>query len=359
MEGKADAHASEAVYGMSDTTRTSESERARVGTGALEKSAGSTLQGDRACTGCGFNLLGQPIVREGHYGLLIARCPECGAVAPLTEYPSISKWSRRIVGVVAALWLVALIAVTVGAGSALFGMTIVSSQEASQEFARSMESAYSAEVALQQQGQQASGGTGAGATTPTVGGAGQGTSSGPAPPLPPLPAHVRVRFSSMQAPQSWVEQQDVPERFLEWGGWVAVGNEVGIVAMPLCIVALAAGLFLGVAVLNQRRGGLLVVGLLPLAVCAAFHGLAYAGRSAGSFSPSEDAAMSFLWWRITLVGGIAAGVMLLLGVWFARPIARAFVRLMLPPRLRVPMYPLWEADGLPPPTARRVSRPSA
>ncbi len=339
---------------MSEEAQTTEAARTRAGT--AEKDAGSTLQGDRACTGCGFNLLGQPIVREGHYGLLIARCPECGAVAPLTEYPSISRWSRRIVGVVAALWLAALIAVTVGSGSALFGLTIVSSQEASQGFAHSLERAYSAEVAAQ----QAAGGSGAGSTpAPGAGPAAQSSVTGPTIPLPPIPPHVRVRFSTMTAPQSWVEQQDVAQRFLEWGGWVAVGDEVGLVVMPLCIVALGAGMFLGVAVLNQRRVGLLVVGLMPLVVCATFHALAYAGRSAGTVSPSEDATMAFLWWRITLVGVIAAAVMLLLGVWFARPIARAYVRLMLPARLRVPLYPLWEADGLPPPRARRVSRPSA
>ncbi len=41
----------------------------------------STLVGDRLCIRCGFNLCGQPVLRERHYRMLIARCPECSTVA--------------------------------------------------------------------------------------------------------------------------------------------------------------------------------------------------------------------------------------------------------------------------------------
>jgi hypothetical protein len=41
----------------------------------------STLIGDRLCIKCGYNLVGQPIMRETHYDMLILRCPECATVA--------------------------------------------------------------------------------------------------------------------------------------------------------------------------------------------------------------------------------------------------------------------------------------
>ena len=44
------------------------------------------LSGDRCCARCGFNLYGQTIIREPHYGLLMVRCPECGTAAAMQEY---------------------------------------------------------------------------------------------------------------------------------------------------------------------------------------------------------------------------------------------------------------------------------
>lgn len=65
---------------------------------------GNLIVGSRACHDCGYCLEGQPIVREEHYGMLIARCPECGTVAALQEYPSLSGWGRRLGALSAAGW---------------------------------------------------------------------------------------------------------------------------------------------------------------------------------------------------------------------------------------------------------------
>ena len=334
------------------------SERAmtdRVGEGSAgertERSCGSSLQGDRACTRCGFNLVGQPILRESHYGLLIARCPECGAAAPLTEYPSVSRWSRRIVGLLAAVWVMALVGVTVGSGAALFGLTVAASHESAEDLGWALENAYLAE-----QAQLAA--LGAGATMGPVAPGAAAASAGQIAPVAPT-ARVRVRFSSNAAPKDWVEKQDVPQRFSAMGGWAFVLGESGLFAIPVLIVAGVAGAFLGLAAMHQRRWRLAMVSVLPLGVCAAFHGIAYAGRLQGHNTPAEMAAMDYLWWRVTLVGmALALGAMTLSAV-FARPIARGFVRLMLPPRMRVPLFPLWEADGLAPPRPRPGSRASA
>ena len=52
------------------------------------------MTGDRFCTKCGYNLVGQEIVREKHYELLIVRCPECATVTGLQDYPRLGTWPK-------------------------------------------------------------------------------------------------------------------------------------------------------------------------------------------------------------------------------------------------------------------------
>ena len=79
-----------------DGTRGAESRAERV----------AIITGTRLCIRCGFNLTGQTILREPAYDLLIARCPECGTVAPLQEYPPLGAWQRRWAVLLAVLWFV-------------------------------------------------------------------------------------------------------------------------------------------------------------------------------------------------------------------------------------------------------------
>ena len=67
-----------------------------------ERRTVSILVGDRLCTKCGYNLTGQPVLREPHYEMLIVRCPECGAVAALQEYPVLGRWAGRWAALLAA-----------------------------------------------------------------------------------------------------------------------------------------------------------------------------------------------------------------------------------------------------------------
>ncbi|MFG0306583.1 MAG: hypothetical protein ACF8Q5_10280 [Phycisphaerales bacterium JB040] len=78
------------------------------------------IQTDRACVGCGFNLFGQTIVRDEHYGLPIARCPECGRVCALQEYPGLGAWARRWGALLGAAWLL----VAVGLFALLLSLSV-------------------------------------------------------------------------------------------------------------------------------------------------------------------------------------------------------------------------------------------
>ena len=55
----------------------------------------SVTYGDRLCTHCHYNLIGQPVLREPYYSMLIVRCPECGTVAAMQEYPQLGRWANR------------------------------------------------------------------------------------------------------------------------------------------------------------------------------------------------------------------------------------------------------------------------
>ncbi|MHC4949188.1 MAG: hypothetical protein ACYTG1_13185, partial [Planctomycetota bacterium] len=102
----------------------------------------SVLVGDRLCIGCGYNLTGQPVLREPHYRLLIVRCPECATVAGLQEYPVLGRWANRWAALVAALWFVVLLAFAFGSSASLFGMSIVSGEEACRPYRERLHEGY-------------------------------------------------------------------------------------------------------------------------------------------------------------------------------------------------------------------------
>lgn len=297
----------------------------------------SSLEGDRPCVTCGFNLIGQSIVREEHYGMLIARCPECGGVAPLMEYPGVSKWTRRLMGLMAALLALAMIGVTVGSGGAMFGVTIAGVGQASEDLAHQIEFKHAEEVRQSQ---------------PSANAASAG-----APGALPAP-HVIVTGHSRiaDAPKEWVARQDLSGIHRAHGGWDAVVREYGVLLIPLALASVVAGAFLGITALHQRRWRLAALGLLPIGVFASFLAIATLGGPGRWQSPSETAAFDYMALRVGGTAGLFALVVITVAILTARPIARAFIRLMLPPRLRAPLYPLWEADGLPPPRARRATR---
>lgn len=82
-----------------------------------------TLTGDRLCMQCLHPLVGSPISREPHTGLLYVRCGECGTASALFEYPTVGPWLRRMKAVASStLVAIALALVLVTCGIA-FGFT--------------------------------------------------------------------------------------------------------------------------------------------------------------------------------------------------------------------------------------------
>src|SRR4051812_32614115 len=84
---------------------------------------GSTVVGDRLCIRCGVNLVGQPIVREPVYGMFLIRCPECSTAASLQEYPLLGRWAGRLAALIAALWLLFVVATLLATTGIIGGLS--------------------------------------------------------------------------------------------------------------------------------------------------------------------------------------------------------------------------------------------
>jgi len=292
------------------------------------------LTGDRLCAACGFNLHGQSIVREPHYGMLIVRCPECSSVAALQEYPTLGRWAGRWAGVLAGLWLLVLL----GAWAASAGIISASSYAVSESFTRPaalriagafVEWASSEDVQAQLTARNSW------ATNQTVN-------------------------SYTWIDDDWLQSQDLRSLtagpggladrydFLAAKGWVGIG-----------IAAFVIGCFWSVALLHAGWRGRAAAALAIVALAGLFDWMAFSGsRSWGAVLASDVAHQEF--------GGLAMGATLafsllplMVGMTLGRRLARLTVRVLLPPRLRGPLAFLWYCDALPAPKTRHEIRPGS
>ena len=276
------------------------------------------LQGDRLCAGCHYNLTGQSIVRESHYQLLIVRCPECGTVASVQEYPLLGRWSSRWAAMAAAgflLFAVLLFAATV---LTIFGLSMGSAEQAAWKLSTVIDQKFQAWQAEQ-----------AGAVDPAN---------------PPTWQVWQQMF------QSWWDQQDLAQVIGESGGWFSVvGWRPFMLWLPLGLLAVVFGVAWSAVLLHMKRRGHLMFAALVMATTAVL-----------GFAIMLDWMQSeqYYAWAIARratgprMGGMTiafGGLMFAVGLMIGRPLVRAFVRAMLPPRLRGALAALWIADGLPPP----------
>ncbi|RMH29311.1 MAG: hypothetical protein D6693_02145 [Planctomycetota bacterium] len=284
----------------------------------------STIVGDRLCVGCGFNLTGQPIVKEPTYGLLIARCPECGVVAALQEYPLLGKWANRWASLAAALWLLVLLGGAFGFGMMVFGLSMATVEVGSDHFADA--------IVLASPVSASSGASNAG------GGFGGNIN----------------RWNSI-IELSWWRAQN-PWAILEQAGGFRrrVASDVVGFWMGLFIAGSVAGVAGSVALLHARRRRAVVLALLPVAIAATVQTVVQSSL-ASEVAHSMTASASTLA-RVTLgpalfaLADAAAYLGLAAGVVAGRSIVRGLARALLPPRMRSSLAFLWLADDKPPPT---------
>lgn len=65
----------------------------------------ASVETDRFCDGCGYNLRTRPVRREPRTELLVTLCPECGRFHAAGELTSVGKpWLRRLATLLIAAW---------------------------------------------------------------------------------------------------------------------------------------------------------------------------------------------------------------------------------------------------------------
>jgi hypothetical protein len=296
--------------------------------GTLHERRVSTVAGHRLCASCGFALLGQPILREPHYEMLIIRCPECGTVAAVQEYPALGRWAGRWAALLAALWLFVLVVAVFASAGLLFGMSQGMLEEGSRGYAEEIARAHD-----------------------------QWYRALPDPKNSPVTQYMPTQ--SAVSAYSWVDSswwEGVDKAaFLEaqGGGFGAIDPRAMWFLGWVALAGVVVGVFWSVALLGQRRSRAIVLVILVVALAAGFAWMANATSDyswmGGGVTYAAWAARAQLAPYVEAIALLAGAVAAAAGIWFGRPLARLAVRTLLPPHLRPSLHVLWLADGLTPP----------
>lgn len=280
------------------------------------------IRADRACIGCGFNLYGQTVLKEPHYGLAIARCPECGVVAALQQYPAMTHWVNRFRAIMAAIYVLFLLGAFVLTTMVFSAFATATAESASTNLANHVGRAYS----VWEQEQVAANPQGAPVTTNTA----MLSSTG--------------SYQWVMVSPEWAETR-LDATIDSFGSLMGgVDREAVLFLLPSGVVAFCIGVFWSVLLLGATRRRAL---LAPLAACAIglmmLLGLNQDSQFLAFASSIARKQYTPLIGPIALASQFAlAGV----GVWAGRKLARFMACLALPPRGRVPLSHLWERDGL-------------
>ncbi len=295
----------------------------------------SMIEGDRLCTGCSYNLRGQTVVREPHYGLFIARCPECGTPAALQEYPLLGRWPGRIKVFVSLAYAVTCLFALFVTFMILMGMTAALSESTNDDLANTIAQQWADYV----NAEEAEGNT----------------------PLKNMPLYnqaLRDQTTNKLVPYIW--------NYVDRDWWERTGTSQSLMShikhiaseMRGVIVLMGISLFLGgtvwaVLLLAARPRVIYVFALLPAGFVLTF---LFSGTLDSNGVNGWDTASGLAQSDAFLAGTIVVLTTWLvcggLGIQFGRPLARLAARALLPPTMRGPLAELWFTDGkrLPPST---------
>lgn len=307
-------------------------------TGTEQGSPVATILGDRLCVKCAYNLRGQPVVREPHYGLILARCPECNTPAALQEYPLLGRWPGRIRVFVALAYAAAVVLAVAIALGMLGGFAAGIAGEGRQGAAQAIAEQWAAHVNAEE------------AEANSI--------------VKSLPLYAQLYRDDTGRvlayiwnpvdPEWWRTQDDRPAwATLLWP--IVLENTRHLFAAAVVFFVYASAW--AVLLLGARRPVMLGAWLVPLTIVLGFQVLehlvdvsAAVNHNADSLAraeamPAATTVVALVW---TVFGGF--------GVWFGRPLARLGVRALLPPTLRGALAELWFTDGVALPTNTRAPR---
>lgn len=293
-------------------------EQSPVDSAATFTPLGSQVSTDRPCASCGFNLFGQILQREPIYKLVVARCPECGTIASLQEYPAMTNWVGRWKLLLVSLWIMMLIGALVGNFAAAGGLNAATVELASENYADTLIDRYVQSDETKSNGFHRYA------------------------PIDPL----------------WA-QQNSGLILAEIGGVLRASNKAFLaVWLGGSIAMFSLGVFWSITLLGARRRAAVLLpafaiigGASVVLINTNADGLINMNVNYTYSQRIAEHAYGKVFVPLTALVLLSASV---LGVFIGRKIARLLVVLMLPPRLRTPLAILWTRDGLDPPKPRLI-----
>lgn len=288
--------------------------------GSGEEQRIDVLTGDRCCVKCGFNLFGQSIVREKHYGLLMVRCPECGQAAALQEYPSLSGWLNRARFALAAAWLAVMFI-----GLAITALIVGAYAEGVQEVV----------------------------IAPYVSKATTEFNTWGKANVPNFSPNDYGRFNDIS---NWWNQLDAQQLFADFGGWGALAWRGLYLWIYAAATLIPIGMIWSTFLARLRGLRLWLAMLVPTLIAASFlMESLFSRRWSWYVDPSPMIAQQ-VGWLPTLMTLLFALFSLCLGAVMGRRLLRGLLAFILPIQLLPAFRFLWLADGRPLPKTRSVAR---
>jgi hypothetical protein len=340
---------------------------------ASTNGAPASVSGERPCTQCGYSLLGQSIVRDPHYGMLIVRCPECAAVTSVLDYPRLARWSRVLGALALAVWIMCLLGATVVSMWILIGTTMITVESSGNDYAYHLnnlhQAAVDAELAEAQAKKAANGTDDAGdASEATVADDDIAEAVDAAVNVPGaavvngtviLPDGRMIMQGATTPPgitvpsadfDVWWSNQDAAAVLTDAGGWTAqFDRRALLMLLPLTIAVFAVGCFWSVALTFAKWRWLfgwiaVLAGILLLVVTIVWWDY-HTQDQFWDFRVARAEIGRRVIWLIYLY----ALVPLIAGALTGRMLARLLVRALLPPAWRAPLAFLWTRAGKPAP----------
>ncbi|MFK7759400.1 MAG: hypothetical protein AB8C13_05580 [Phycisphaerales bacterium] len=314
------------------------------------------IRADRACVGCGFNLFGQSIIKEEHYGLGICRCPECGTVAALQSYPVMSHWVNRFRMLIAAVWIIVLTVVFIGHTLTAAGMAQASSGLAGQHLSDIIGQSHHEWTQQQNPDKQLVSPSTVttnvtNALTPTLAPGttiqttnGVTTVNGVVVPPPGAAIEQSGQYDWVWLTAGWGDEHLDQLIEMHGGLWANIDKKFVLMLIPGTVIGVLFGIFWSVALLGSTRRRAMTIPLLAGVIAFVF---IYAiTRDSLSNTYVSKLAESLY---VPIVGLMYLAYICLVsffGIWIGRKVARVVVVMALQPRSRVPFSPLWTRDGL-------------
>lgn len=270
-----------------------------------------TVELDRYCGNCGYNLRQQAIRREPATRLLLCKCPECGTFEPANSHTTATNsWFRGLVAFIWLFWFAIWLSLVGWSVGGITGLAVVSGDirrgwmeveevDTSRIFDNDGYQNY-----LTNQANQLNGG-----------------------------AYQNSYFSNNAWDLRPIQNEDI---FLI-AFFIVLSATIGAVMTTITMIAMP----------HWRRWGYVCFAVgWPMIGILIFHGLIW--RELYSW---RIVTVDLTQWHMTSALSIEAAALgaSLIAVWLGRPAARGVIRFIVPPKRRGVFAYLWLADGKSPP----------